>query len=121
MTKFEQVKAALENVPQFRERKYRSHFLLIMALRDAELIPKDRKVASGDKVEIIVGTATNPGAFARLGPSYGSYERAWRQVTEKHKNLRGSDYDMKEELEAEKLEELGYTQGQEYLAQLMNE
>lgn len=79
-----------------------------MAMRDVGIIPEDRKVASGDKVEIVVGTAIRPGEFARLGPTYGSYERAWRQVTEKHKGLQGTDYHQKDELEAEKMEELGY-------------
>lgn len=38
----------------------------------------------------------------------GSYDRAWRKVTEEYPNLRGRDYFMKDKLVSAKQQELGY-------------
>jgi hypothetical protein len=38
----------------------------------------------------------------------GSYDRAWRKVTEEYPALRGKDYFLKEKLVAAKQQELGY-------------
>lgn len=39
---------------------------------------------------------------------YASMDRCWRKALEDHEELRGSDYDQKDELEAKKMAELGY-------------
>lgn len=44
---------------------------------------------------------------------YASMDRAWRQILEKNKSLRGADYGDKEELEDKKLAELGYKTNEE--------
>ena len=43
-----------------------------------------------------------------LVQDYASMDRVWRQLLEKNPTLRGKDYDEKDELEANKLVELGY-------------
>lgn len=113
MTKYEEVKNALEAVTLFRERKYRSHYLMIMAMRSSGMLDKGQKVASGDVISVTIGSITNPGAFAKLGPEYGSYEREWRAVLKENAHLRGSDYGDGETLEQEKQLDLGYQPGHE--------
>lgn len=39
---------------------------------------------------------------------YASLDRCWRKILEERQELRGTDYDDKDELERRKLEELGY-------------
>lgn len=39
---------------------------------------------------------------------YASMDRAWRKSLEEHPELRGEDYDSKDQLEAETMNNLGY-------------
>lgn len=104
----EKVKQALESVPQFRERRYRAHFILIMALREVGAIDKDVKVKTGDSVTLTVGSIGKPDSFEKLVPMCESITRVWRKVLSENEALRGSDYSDKTDLEIEKLEELNY-------------
>lgn len=103
---YEEVKKVLEDVPQFRERRFRGHFIFIMALRNAGVITG--KVKSGDIVNIVVGNRTNPGAFAKIPSLCESYVREWRACMKDYPTLRGSDYNDKTILEQEKQITLGY-------------
>jgi hypothetical protein len=100
MTRNELVKQKLEATPQFRERRHRDHFLNILAGREIGMI--EGTVKSGDVLSVSIEK------LKKFGSVYGSYERAWRQVTEQNVDLRGTDYSQKEELEQEKKMELGY-------------
>lgn len=105
---YNEILTALQQVPLFRERRNRAHYLMIMALRASGAMEKDRKLATGDKVIIEIGSIQHPGAFMKLGPVYESYSREWRNVMRDHPELHGIDFEDKTALEQEKQLELGY-------------
>jgi hypothetical protein len=90
---YELIKSKLESHPDFRERKHRGKYLAILALRECKLEKTD-KLTHEELSSVCV--------------AYGSLERAWRSVTADYKELRGTDYDQKVELEQKKQIELGY-------------
>lgn len=90
------VEEKLEKFPDFRERKHRAKYLSILALRDLNLEAKQ-------KIEML--TLEELADFAM---KYGSYERAWRDVLLHNVSLQGLDYNEKENLESNKLIEMGY-------------
>lgn len=90
------VKDYLEEQPLFRERKNKdrgivnlliNRYGLQLALESGHLT-KDRLVA--------------------LVQDFTSMDRAWRKTLETHKELRGSDYDEKDQLETKAMQNLGY-------------
>ena len=81
----------LERIPAFRERKNKNKYIaLILEAKYAT-----RFGASMNTLEALICDAA-------------SYDRAWRQALEQRPDLRGSDYEKKDDLENKKLEELGY-------------
>lgn len=97
MTIYEKVKEKLEKFPDFRERKNRSKYLAILALRNLGLEGKQKN---------------EPLSLEQLSYfaiKFDSFRHAWGDVTRDNKHLRGSDYDDGEILSQEKQIELGYT------------
>lgn len=94
-------KIAIENYlkeePKFRERRSKDRGLvnLLMKQYDSLRISIDRGIISKDTVIAIV-------------QDYASMDRMWRKTLEEQPELRGSDYDNKDQFEAKKLVELGY-------------
>lgn len=90
------VKSYLEEQPLFRERKNKDRGIVNLLVNryglqhaiQNGLLTKDRIVA--------------------MVQDYASMDRAWRKALEDHPNLRGSDYDEKDELEVKTMTELGY-------------
>ncbi len=87
----------LESEPKFRERKNKDRGIVNLLLRKyqgldglirAEIITKERVV--------------------EWVKDYTSMDRAWRQALEKNPNLRGTDYEDKDDLESKKRISLGY-------------
>ena len=109
MTTYEEVKQALEKVPQFRERSKRGHFIFIMSLRALGIIDS-KPVSSGDTITIKIGDTKSGSPTNELLTTMSNYDRAWRDVLsdDGNKHLRGSDYDSKNILEQKKQIELGY-------------
>lgn len=103
-----EVKMALEQVPQFRERSKRGHFIFIMTMRKLGVIPKEQKVKSGDVISFIIGTPSAGSVTNEFLSTADSYDRYWRKILEENESLRGSDYDTKGTYETAKKEELGY-------------
>lgn len=93
---FEEVKEKLEKFPQFRERSKRADYLAKLALRSIKL------------EEAYKTRPLNLSELARFAVKFATYERSWRDVTMKFKELQGSDYDNKELLEKQRQSELGY-------------
>lgn len=87
----------LTNFPEFRERSKRGIYLTKWALRETELLEKQKN-----------GVMMTMNELSTFAIRYASLERMWRQVLMKHEVLRGSDYSKGEELEEKKLNELGY-------------
>ena len=97
----------------FRERKNRDLFLAKWALREIEVDTKTedgqwRKISLLDKQK--AGKMLTMAEFGKFGIHFASLDRAWRAclAKEENKHLRGSDYNLKDELEEKKLRELGY-------------
>lgn len=94
---YELVKQKLTDYPNFRERSQRGEYLAKLALRHVELEGHHAK-----------GGVLSFKQISDIAIAYASLERAWRKVTEEHKELRGSDYEDKIELVQAKQLELGY-------------
>lgn len=109
MTKIMQEK--LTEFPDFRERKNRDLFIAKWALRD---IVVDEKTPEGQwkKVSLLdkqkAGKMLTMAEFGKFGIRFSSLDRDWRDTLRDNPILRGSDYDLKDELEEKKLKELGY-------------
>lgn len=97
MTGKEIITKKLEDEVLFRERKNKDkgianivaahHWGIMQALKDGYLTIE---------------------SLANALQEYASLDRCWRKILEERQELRGSDYDDKDELERRKLEELGY-------------
>lgn len=105
---YDKVKNALELTPLFRERRYRGHFILIMALREVGAVDINTKIKTGDEVVLKVGSPLKSEPFENVVSSCESITRTWRKILRENENLRGQDYDQKDELENDTLEDLGY-------------
>jgi hypothetical protein len=92
MTTYEQIKAHLEKYPAARERKNKNKFIGWLL----------------DSTYHLTLAGISKGALGNIVTDVSTYDRAWRQVLQKEPSLRGSDYGEKDELEEEKLTELGY-------------
>lgn len=89
----------LESHFEHRERKYKDAGMVDVMLASLKF-PAIRKAVEGGlikKQELL--------DFIR---TYSSLDRDWRQILEERKDLRGSDYGEKVELEVKKQKELGY-------------
>lgn len=105
------MKKKLEEHPDFRERKNRDLFLAKWALREIEVDTKTedgqwKKISLLDKQK--AGIMMTMAEFGKFGIRFSSLDRDWRDTLRDNKELRGSDYEMKDELEEKKLRELGY-------------
>lgn len=89
----------LEEEPKARERSNKDHAIVNVLLSDAKFIPLQILVK---REEITRDQLT------RFVQDYNSMDRAWRKILEERPELRGSDYENKDELEAETQAELGY-------------
>ena len=87
----------LDDEPKFRERKNKDRGIVNLLMRryGALRIAVESGAIGKDTVTAIV-------------QDYASMDRAWRKTLEEVPRLRGSDYDEKDRLEAEKMVELGY-------------
>lgn len=92
------VKNFLEQEPRFRERKEKDRgiiYLLVGRLNLQGIMDREGKpITTKQLVEFVQG--------------YATMDREWRQILEQNPQLRGSDYDDKDELEVKKLAQLGY-------------
>lgn len=101
----------LTEFPDFRERKNRDLFIAKWALRD---IVVDEKTPEGQwkKVSLLdkqkAGKMLTMAEFGKFGIRFSSLDRDWRDTLRDNPVLRGTDYDLKDELEEKKLKELGY-------------
>jgi hypothetical protein len=100
MTIYDEVKGKLEATPNFRERKFRSPYLTILALR-----------ACGFEGRYYEKYQFSLQDLADFAIKFDSYRHAWGDVTREHKDLRGSDYGEGEVLEQEHILSLGYEVG----------
>lgn len=90
----DEVKLKLQIHPEFRERSTRGNYLAILALRRLKV----------DALNVGIKMDT----LAEFADMYATYERAWRQITMKYPELRGSDYKNKKILMEQKQLSLGY-------------
>lgn len=97
-THYDEIKGLLEKMPRARERSNKNRFLATLLHRKYE--SRLQTDSSVNIVENIIVAAA-------------SYDRVWRQVLQHEPNLRGSDYDKKQELEELKQLDLGYVPGHE--------
>ena len=91
------VKEKLEKFPEFRERKHRGIYLVILALRELGLEEKQKK-----------GIMMTINELSKFAIKYDSYRNAWGTVTRQNKLLQGSDYADGEILEERVLKQKGY-------------
>lgn len=91
MTKYDEVKALLEKEPKGRLRANKNKAVAyLLRKKYQQLFQIDNNLVADILTEA------------------SSLDRAWRQVLQENENLRGSDYNQKEELEELKQLELGY-------------
>ena len=90
----------LKNFPRFRERKEKDTFIAILTARKLNLV--QGSVKPSDTISI---PFTEYSKFLQVSRSYDRY---WRLALKNDNSLRGSDYDEKESLELETIEDLGY-------------
>jgi hypothetical protein len=97
MTDTELIKSKLENFPDFRERRFRGKFLVILALRETglEVRHKDNQIISHDEL-------------SDFAIKYDSLRHAWGEVTRDNIELRGKDWADGKNLAQEKQLEYGY-------------
>jgi len=98
MSKKTLVKDYLEQEVLFRERKNKDRGIVNLLIKKYGLqYAIDRGEITKDKIVTLV-------------QDYATMDRSWRQILQKNENLRGSDYDEKDQLESKKMVELGYRQ-----------
>ena len=97
---YEEIKTKLQNFPQFRERRFRAEYLVILSLRNCGTEQKYK-----DNTPFTLQELTD---FAL---KFNSYDRIWRWVLRENKELRGSDYEDKKIYEEEAELKLGYEVG----------
>ena len=88
---YEAVKNYIEKEPRAKERTLRDRAMvnfLLVKYPDLKTIKKETVIAFSQDFE--------------------SYCRAWRKVLQDNPSLRGKDYSNKDDLESNKLQELGY-------------
>lgn len=86
----------LKNHESFRERRFRSKYLSILALRNLNLEAKYK-----DKTLTLE-------ELAEFATTYGSYERVWRKCLQENKDLRGTDWEDGKVLAEETMLKLNY-------------
>ena len=96
----EEIIQKLKDFPDFRERRFRVKYLVILTLRSLELEEKYNK-----------GEPLGFDEMAEFAVRYESYNRAWRQCLEENKDLQGQDYDDRKIYEQKKILSLGYEIG----------
>lgn len=96
----DKVVAYLELEPLFRERKNKDRGIVNILMGKYQSL--FRLIERGDltKEEVVA-----------IVQDYGSMDRSWRKALEEREDLRGKDYDEKDELERRKMAELGYNVG----------
>lgn len=87
------IKSWLVKSPKARERRYKNRLIAHLILQENRQLFNGNEEYIKEKLEQIVGFSLTA-------------DRAWRQVTEKNKELRGSDYKDKVKLEEKRLKEL---------------
>jgi len=87
----DEVESLLRSDPSFRERKNKDRGL-------AYLLDERYHALSQVSRETLIAVLQD----------YASLDRYWRMILKSHQELRGKDYDDKEDLEISKIEELGY-------------
>jgi hypothetical protein len=100
---YEEVKNKLINFPEFRERKFRNKFLVVLAMRKTGF-KQDAKMTDG----YINYELKCHDDFADFAIRFDSYRHTWGEVTRKEKELRGTDWEDGEILSQQKQLELGY-------------
>lgn len=97
-TVYETVKKFLEANTKARERSQKDRAIVYMLKRKYGLDTQEN-----DSVSF-----PDSGSLVQFCRDYTTYDRAWRQVTEKNEYLRGNDYGEKVKLVENKLLNLGY-------------
>lgn len=87
----------LQGQPLFRERKNKDRGIVNLLIAQYPGISRAMSAGFLTKEQLTA-----------IVQDYASMDRAWRKALEDHAELRGSDYDDKDELEARKMAELGY-------------
>jgi len=93
----EDITKYLEREPRFRERKNKDRGIINLILKrypTLKMAPESCFITK----EVLVAIVQD----------YASLDRWWRKVLEVREDLRGSDYDEKDNLEADHMENLGY-------------
>lgn len=101
MTAYDIVRGKLITHPEFRERAKRGIYLAKLALRYTDLEAKYENAEQQLTLQELSNFATK----------YDTFRHAWGDVTRECPELQGSDYNQGKELEAKKLEEMGYQVG----------
>jgi hypothetical protein len=96
MTLYETVEDYLTKQPLARERKHKDRGLvnLIIARHGLQDLVDSRQISKEKLIEMV--------------HDFTNLDRLWRKVTETRPDLRGSDYNDKDALEAATMSELGY-------------
>jgi len=96
---YEEIKNKLKDFPQFRERRFRVKYLVILALRSCGLEDnyKENRLLIDE--------------LAEFAQSYTSYDRIWRKVLNENQELRGKDWEDRREYEEKEQVKLGYEVG----------
>lgn len=97
MTIYDEVKNKLINFPEFRERKKRGDYLVILALRKCELEDKYKSSRQLTLQEM-----------ADVAKSFDTYRHEWDAVLRDYPGLQGKDYADKKVLVQQKQIEYGY-------------
>lgn len=90
----------LKNYPRFRERKEKDIFISILVARKLGLVQGEVKPSTTVSIPF-----TEYPKFLQLSRTYDRY---WRAILKSNESMRGTDYDQKEDLENDTLEDLGY-------------
>lgn len=93
-TIYDKIKERLEKFPDFRERRFREKYLVILSLRQIGLENKERQLTNAELVD-----------FAH---TYTSYDRLWRKCLLDNPGLRGNDWEDRREYEETTMLGLGY-------------
>ena len=98
MTHTQIVKQKLEQVPNFRERRFRNPYLAVLALRDC-----GHEAMLDDKSYVMSLTE-----LAEFAISFDSFRHAWGEITREYPSLQGKDYGDGKALAQQHCINLGY-------------
>lgn len=89
----------LEEQPLARERHNKDRAIVNVLVMDPKFVPLQLLIQKGELTK---------NELTKFVQDYNSTDRAWRKILEERPELRGKDYENKDELERVTQEELGY-------------